>query len=174
MSFYSAEASNLMVVGGGVPVAGGDGPNAWYGVTYSVATGNLNNTTAQVQSVSVTTGGSATKLRAYVTEQQATPMYIKIAIYNDAGTTLLGSCTTAAITDNQYNECTLGTPVAVTTGTRYRLGYLSSDSFSGGKGSGNTAYGFYQGSLTYAAFPPATLSTTDVADEDWCVGVYVD
>lgn len=152
------------------PVSGG----TWYGPVQNALTGNVNNTTASMQSIEVVTGGSATKLRVYVGATQVSPSSVKLAIYNDAGTSLLGNCTAASVVDNQYNECTMGTPVSVSSATRYRCAFLPSDSMSFGQNNGNSVYGFFQGGQTYASFPPATLSATDAATEDWACGIHVE
>lgn len=154
--------------------APGGGPDTWYGPTQNSYAGNQNTTTAFIQSVEVVSAGTATKLRVFVHEQQSTPSYVKLALYNADGSTLLGSCTTPQVVDDTLMECTMSSGVSVTASTRYRVAGIVSYAMSVGNQSGNSAYGFYQGSQTYAGFPPATLSGTDAADEDWVVNVYVD
>lgn len=152
---------------------GGGGPDAWYGITFSSGSGWVNNTTSYTQSVSAGGTGTATKLRAYVYDEDGGTAF-KIAMYNADGSSRLGTCTVGTITTGQYNECTMAAGVAVTSGTRYRISVLPNANINFGKGSTNSAYGFYEGGQTYASFPPATLTGTDAADEDWCLGFYVD
>ena len=168
------ESKTTRVVVGGVVSAPAGGPNAWYGPSQNAYAGNQNDTTAMIQSVEVVSAGSATQLRVFVHEQQSTPSYVKLALYDAAGNNLLGSCTTLQVVDDTWMSCTMSSAVAVTSSTRYRIAGLVSYAMSVGMNSANSAYGFYQGSLTYAAFPPATLTSTDAADEDWCLNVYVD
>jgi len=166
---------NVGIVGGSVPAAGGGGgPDAWYDLAaFSSGSSWWNNTTSAIASISVTTGGTATKLRAYVYDEDGGTAF-KIALYNADGSSLLGSCTVATVTTGAWNECTLSSGVAVTSATRYRVAVLSNANLNWGKGSGNSAYGFYAGGQTYSSFPPATMTSTDAADEDHCFGIYVD
>lgn len=160
-----------MVIGSG---AAAGGPDTWYGPTRNADSGFTGSTTASMQSVEVTTGGSATKLRAYLGSIDTGNANAKLAIYNDAGTSLLGSCTITGYTENALNECNIGSPPTLSSSTRYRLAVLPEGSAQIGYDNANSAFGFFQSGLTYAAFPPATLSGTDAADEDWAIQVYVD
>lgn len=69
---------------------------------------------------------------------------------------VLGSATTIVNPVTGSNALVFGTPVTVTKGTQYWVGFCS-DTTSGSYGSGNSASGF-QSSTAYASFPAASPS----------------
>jgi hypothetical protein len=172
---YSAEARNLMVVGGGVPVAGGGGPDVYYGPSSTTASGWLQ-PYPRGSAITISQGGTITKLRVYIAEKDETATAVKIALYNSNASTLLSSGgTISSFAVPGWHEITLGSGVAVNTSDVVVV--LCMHNADGIKYGNSTAAGGYwvEGGVTYAAFPAASYSlSSDDEGRLWSVQVYVD
>lgn len=118
--------------------------------------------------------GTCTKLRVWI-QNPAAPAPLKMAIYDNAGN-LLGSGTRAAhaLGAPAWDEVTLDTPVSgITMGNTYKLAVISSSSgwrigFQNGVGSAYIDFG-----ISYASFPPSTLSAANNGSFTVAVGMGV-
>jgi hypothetical protein len=147
------------------------GPDAWYGPT---VTGVANESgVALCEQITIGAGGSLTKISLYIDDKQSAD--IKIALYNSDGSALLsagGTIANASLVNESFNDYTLGTPVAVNTNDVVMVCFRMSATVGYGKDDAATDAGRYA-SVTYAAFPAATITDED-ADAHIKLRVYVD
>jgi len=108
------------------------GPNAWYDVETVANTDTDANGTVDAlewSSVTVVTGGSATKARIYLGDNTGTPsVNLKMGIYAAGGGAVLASGSVAnagSAGDNAYVEVTFGTPVNVSSSTTYLVAWIA-------------------------------------------------
>lgn len=138
------------------------GPNTWYDIDV-LGNGNSdqfsNGGAASIdwwENVTVSQSGTATQLRVYI-HQPVNGAGVKLAIYNSAGTTLLGSGTGASTGSAGYVTITM-TSFSIASGT-YIIACVSNNSSIGFYYNSGGAGSIFNGVGTYAAFPPASLPT---------------
>lgn len=160
-------------------VAGGP---TWYDVeTFANTDTTSFGTTDALEwtSVTVTTGGSATKVRIYLGDNSGGGN-LKMGLYAAGGGAVLASGTgniaNASSNDNAYFEITFGTPVTVTSATTYIIAWIGDAGATelsyrqrAGTGSWNAKLGF-----GYATFPAALPGAADFTlARNYAVSLYV-
>lgn len=164
-----------------ITAGGGGGPDVWYypgGLTDTDFTsgptgaGYTPHLYAYGAAITVTTGGSCTKLRVRGIQDGSAPT-VKISLF-DASYNRLSSATadTVVVTTAGWYEVTLASPVTVSSSTTYNVvvsasnGNLGIYYNTGGDGHGT--------SVAYASFPPASLSPSTEGGTRFGVAMYVD
>jgi hypothetical protein len=121
------------------------------------------------------TTGNCVKLRVY-RRGGGSVGTAKMSLHGSTGT-LLGQGTIANAdlgTDGNWIECTLASPVAVASGTTYRIGFMPSSSAGIHTGMAPTGTAsFYDFSTTFAAFPPNPYNNANSGTRTFAVGMGV-
>lgn len=133
-----------------------------FGYDTAGAGSNASNTAVQFNKWTASYSTNIEQIKVY----SKSTCNIKLAVYNDsAGSpgTKLYDCGVVAVTANQWNTVTIGTPFAVTSGTVYWFGYISQNVGGVAYDSGGSAvYKTVEGQ-TYAGWTfgdnPSPLST---------------
>ena len=177
-------ASNLLVPfmqpqfrRGRAAAGGGGGPDVYYDIETSAnanANRSSNSSLAFWQTVTVTTGGSATKVRWYCRAYYGGTETVEVALYDSAGTSLLASGS-GSVTGTGYKDIIFDTPATVASATDY----IIATAFNGG----SAELGFNSAAGTYsldtnaggsASFPFATLAADSTPAGKLVMGVYID
>jgi hypothetical protein len=175
LSSFLTMAGVLTALAGVLPSAGG-GPNVWYDAIAQAdtdAANSANDTIMLWSKVSALSGGTATKLRIYVTNNTGASD-VKMALYTSGGV-LMDSGLVNVGASNQYFEVTLDDGDAVAA-TDYYIAFQPDSSTAGdwrykaGFTSGDTKFSLN----AYASFPPANLPVGTDLDWHMAIGVYVD
>ena len=157
------------------------GSPAW---SYSVAPGSTDgaNTTPLDNSYNsgakVTAGQSGNVTKVGFKGEWGFGATIKMAVYNLAGDTLLGSGSRTISADPggaAFNEITIDTPFAVTASTVYRVSITlnNNGAMNIHRLSGQASGSGYVAAPAYASFPGSALSSISDTTDQNCVGLYI-
>lgn len=155
-------------------VSGGGGPNTWFDSTTATPDGTLNSSGPSFMewvAVSVTTGGTANKLRIHIDHNgHGASTTCKLALYNSGGTLLASGTGTVLATDTDLYLTVTISDTVISSGTYYvafaaSADFLFLDTKSGANGPFHA--------FSYSSFPPSTLPTEDGHVNQYLAGVFV-
>lgn len=105
--------------------------------------------------------GSATDGYFYTT---TTGQQFVLAVYNSAGTSLLGTSSQISSSTSGWNHVTFSPAVSIVSGTTYTLAICANDTsalwFMGEGAASGTPWHYFNPASAYFPSPPASLSTT--------------
>lgn len=156
-----------------IPRISAAGPSVWYDAGTSPNTGyNIASTTIWCP-VTVSVGGTATKVRLYCYTFYSTRT-AKLALYTGQAGPITGATGSVSVTGTGWFEATLSTPAVITAGTYQVAAVVDSGGVQIG-GYPDTGLFAYRQSEDEAAFPPATLVTNydAAANQTYGLGVWV-
>lgn len=101
--------------------------------------------------------GTATTIQLYTTDAVGDAPNIKLIIYSNADAQLGVTSAVATAAGNNWTVGTLVTPVAITSGVTYKLGWIAESGYTGYRTTASPGDAYEDVSGTYAS-PPATIS----------------